>query len=295
MRDDGFEGILRFGHSPDPDDAFMFHGFAMGAVHVELPAKEVAGPAARPRRWRVEHLLEDIQSLNERALLGELEITAISAHAYPFVASKYRVMRTGVSMGDGYGPILVTRQPATLDSLRGARIAVPGLMTTAILALKIFLPDFDPVLVRFDEIPAAVRDGQVEAGLVIHEGQLTFEVDGLVKVADMGVLWKEKTGLPLPLGLDVVRRDLGPELGAACSTALRRSIEYARAHSDAAMAYALQYGRGLTTELGSRFVGMYVNDWTLDMGETGRRALAALLDHAAVLGLAPRVDDLSLC
>lgn len=290
MQDDEFEGVLRFGHSPDPDDAFMFHGFAVGAVHVEVP--DVT--QGIPRRWRVEHLLEDIQSLNERALLGELEITAISAHAYPFVASKYRVMRTGVSMGDGYGPLVVTRSPATLDSLRGARIAVPGLMTTAILALKIFLPDFQPVLVRFDEIPAAVRDGRADAGILIHEGQLTFEADGLVKVADMGVLWKEKTGLPLPLGLDVVRRDLGPEMATACSTALRRSIEYARAHSDEAMAYALQYGRGLTTELGTQFVGMYVNDWTLDMGETGRRALVTLLDHAADLGFVPRVEELPI-
>jgi 1,4-dihydroxy-6-naphthoate synthase len=242
----------------------------------------------------VEHLLEDIQSLNERALAGELEITAISAHAYPFVVSKYWVMRTGVSMGDGYGPLVVTVEPATLASLRGARIAVPGMMTTAILALKLFLPEFRPLPVRFDEIPEAVRAGKADAGILIHEGQLTYEADGLVKVADLGVLWKERTGLPLPLGLDVVRRDLGPDLATACSTALRRSIEYARAHADAAMAYALEYGRGLSTELGERFVGMYVNDWTLDMGETGRRALVTLLDTAADAGLVPRVEDLPL-
>jgi 1,4-dihydroxy-6-naphthoate synthase len=290
MHEDGFEGVLRFGHSPDPDDAFMFHGFAAGGIHVELPGRD----PGRPRRWRVEHLLEDIQSLNERAIAGELEITAISAHAYPFVASKYWVMRTGVSMGDGYGPLVVTTKPVTLASLRGARIAVPGMMTTAILALKLFLPDFRPLPVRFDEIPEAVRAGKADAGILIHEGQLTYEADELVKVADLGVLWKEKTGLPLPLGLDVVRRDLGPDLATACSTALRRSIEYARAHADAAMAYALEYGRGLTTELGERFVGMYVNDWTLDMGETGRRALVALLDAAADAGLAPRVGELTL-
>jgi 1,4-dihydroxy-6-naphthoate synthase len=290
MHDDGFEGVLRFGHSPDPDDAFMFHGFAAGGVHVELPGPD----PDHPRRWRVEHLLEDIQSLNERALAGELEITAISAHAYPFVASKYRVMRTGVSMGDDYGPLVVTTRPATLASLKGACIAIPGLMTTAALVSKLMLPEFRPLVVRFDEIPEVVRTGQADAGVLIHEGQLTFEADGLCKVADLGVLWKQKTGLPLPLGLDVVRRDLGPELGAACSTALRRSIEYARAHSDAAMAYALEYGRGLTTELGTRFVGMYVNDWTLDMGEAGRRALATLLDAAADAGLAPRVEDLLL-
>jgi 1,4-dihydroxy-6-naphthoate synthase len=290
MHDDALEGILRFGHSPDPDDAFMFHGFAAGGVHVELPGQT----PDRPRRWKVEHLLEDIQSLNERALGGELEITAISAHAYPFVASRYWVMRTGVSMGDGYGPLVVTREPRTLESLRGATIAVPGMMTTAILALKIFLPEFRPQLVRFDEIPAHVAAGKADAGVLIHEGQLTYEADGLVKVADLGILWKEKTGLPLPLGLDVVRKDLGLDLAKACTVALRRSIEYARAHSDEAMAYALDYGRGLTTDLGKQFVGMYVNDWTLDMGDTGRRALVTLLDHAADAGLVPRVEELTL-
>lgn len=290
MRGDGLEGILRFGHSPDPDDAFMFYGFASGAVRVELPGRE---PGSL-RCWGVEHVLEDIQSLNERAMAGELEITAVSAHAYPFVASRYWVMRTGVSMGDGYGPILVANRPATLESLGGARIAVPGMMTTAVLALKLFLPEFRPLPVRFDEIPAFVRAGRADAGLLIHEGQLTYADDGLVAVADLGARWKEKTGLPLPLGLDLVRRDLGPDLARACSEALRRSIEYARAHADEAMAYALGYGRGLSPELGSRFVGMYVNDWTLDMGETGRKALVRLLDTAADAGLAPRVEDLPL-
>ncbi len=279
-------GVLRFGHSPDPDDAYMFYGFSTGAVEVELKA---AGGTTR--RYRVEHLLEDIQSLNERAMSGELEITAISAHAYPYVADKYLVMRTGVSMGDGYGPLIVTRKECALSDLRGARIAVPGLLTTASLALKFFLDSFKPVITPFDQILEAVRDGKVEAGVVIHEGQLTFEREGLHRVADLGALWKADTGLPLPLGVDVVRRDLGADLGVACSRALRASIEYANEHRTEAMRYALNYGRGLDEGLGDRFVGMYVNDWTLDMGEKGRLALTTLLDRAADQGWVPRLKD----
>ena len=310
------EGRLRFGHSPDPDDAYMFYGFAAGGIRVELPgtpgdgtgagrgaaraaatagsAAATAGSAAATRRWRVEHVLEDIQSLNERAMRAELEITAISAHAYPFVAEKYWVMRTGVSMGDGYGPLVVARRPASLEDLRGATIAVPGLQTTGILALKLFLDEFRPVLVRFDRILEAVRAGEAEAGVVIHEGQLTWQAAGVHKVADLGALWKGETGLPLPLGLDVVRKDLGARLAAAASLALRRSIEYARAHHPEAMRYALQFGRGLDSSLGDQFVGMYVNDWTLDMGDAGRRALAVLLDRAADAGLVPEVRDLKI-
>jgi len=282
--------VLRFGHSPDPDDAFMFYGFSTGAVEVEVPT--AGGP---PRCYRVEHLLEDIQSLNERAMTGELEITAISAHAYPYVAEKYLVMRTGVSMGDGYGPLVVTRGEKKLSDLRGGRIAIPGLMTTASLTLKFYLDSFKPVVTPFDRILDVVRDGQVDAGVVIHEGQLTFGREGLFKVADLGVLWKEETGLPLPLGLDVVRRDLGADLGVACSRALRASIEYAEAHREDAMRYALEYGRGLDLSLGDRFVGMYVNEWTRDMGEKGRLALTTLLDRAADQGWVPRLrEDLIL-
>jgi len=277
---------LRFGHSPDPDDAYMFYGFAQEAVHVELPS----GIGAPPRRWRVEHVMEDIQSLNERALLGDLEITAISAHAFPFVADRYWVMRTGVSMGDGYGPKVLARESRTLESLRGARIAVPGLMTTGMLALKLYLSEFRPVLMRFDRIMEAVKEGSVEAGVIIHEGQLTYTTTGLHQVVDLGGLWKAQTGLPLPLGLDVVRKDLGPDLAAAVSLALRRSIEYAEAHKAEAMRYAMQYGRDLDEELNARFVGMYVNDWTLDMGEEGRRALVTLLDAASDAGLTPPAD-----
>lgn len=305
------KGTLTFGHSPDPDDAYMFYGFARDAVHVEAEVRAHAGeraagavgspgalppmgalPVPRRERWKVAHLLEDIQSLNERALRGELEITAISAHAYPYVADRYAVMRTGVSMGDGYGPLVVSRTPCSMESLRGKRIAIPGAMTTANLVLRLFLPEHEPVPVFFDQIQEAVRAGQVDAGVLIHEGQLTYAADGVVKVADLGVLWQEETGLPLPLGLDVVRRDLGADLGAACSRALRASIEYARSHHDEAIAYALEYGRGLDRKLGDRFVGMYVNDWTLDMGEAGEQALRTLLARGAHAGIVPPVGEL---
>lgn len=280
------EGLLRFGHSPDPDDAFMFYGFACGAVFVEVQGSG----SGRPCRWRVEHLLEDIQSLNERALKGELEMTAVSAHAYPHLADRYWIMRTGVSMGDAYGPIVVARTPRSLESLRGACIALPGPLTTATLVLKLHLSEFLPRFLPFDRIPEAVAAGAVDAGVVIHEGQLTYESLGLAKVTDLGVLWKEATGLPLPLGLDLVRRDLGRPLAEAASLALRRSIEYAQSHREEALRYALQYGRGLDLALGDRFVGMYVNRWTHDMGEAGRQALVALFARAADAGLVPRID-----
>lgn len=284
------EGVLRFGHSPDPDDAFMFYGFATGAVQVELPG----ATGTEPRRWRVEHVLEDIQSLNERAMDGELEMTAVSAHAYPYVADKYWVLRTGVSMGDGYGPIVVARRDQTLSDLRGAKIAVPGMLTTAMLTLKLLLSEFRPVVVPFDRILEVVQEGGADAGLVIHEGQLTWGSTGLYKIADLGKLWGEATGLPLPLGLDLVRKDLGLDLAMAASSALRRSIRYAREHQTEAIEYALRYGRGLDVQLGTRFVDMYVNAWTEDMGEKGRLALVTLLDRAADAGLTPRVEELRL-
>jgi 1,4-dihydroxy-6-naphthoate synthase len=238
----------------------------------------------------VEHVLEDIESLNQRARRGELEMTAVSAHAYPFVADRYWVMRTGVSMGDGYGPVVVAREARSLESLRGRSIALPGRLTTAALVLRLHLPEFEPVLMPFDRIPQAVADGLVDAGVVIHEGQLTYGELGLLAVIDLGALWKQRTGFPLPLGLDVVRRDLGLPLARASSEALRRSIEHAETHRDEAMRYALRFGRGLDPGLGDRFVGMYVNRWTVDMGEEGRRALAFLLDRAAAAGLTPKID-----
>jgi 1,4-dihydroxy-6-naphthoate synthase len=280
------EGTLTFGHSPDPDDAFMFYGFHAGDVCVEL---EEGG---HRRRWRVQHELQDIQTLNERALRGELEITAISAHAYPYVADRYWVMRTGVSMGDGYGPIVVANRPMSLADLRGKRIGIPGRMTTAALVFRILAPEHEEVPVYFDQMQQAVREGGVDAGIIIHEGQLTYLDEGLHAVADLGILWKEETGLPLPLGLDVVRRDLGPEIARAATRALRASIEYARAHRSEAMEYALRYGRGLDLSLGGRFVDMYVNDWTLDMGAAGERSLRALLERGAEQGLVPPVSEL---
>jgi 1,4-dihydroxy-6-naphthoate synthase len=271
---------LRFGHSPDADDAFMFYGFHTGQATID--------------GCRVEHVLEDIQSLNRRALeKADLEITAVSAHAYAFLGDRYAVLACGASMGLGYGPVIVARAARTLDSLRGAKVAIPGPLTTAALLLKTECPDCEPVEVRFDRIPAAVLAGEVEAGVIIHESQITYEAEGLVKVLDFGELWQTRDGLPVPLGLDVVRRDLGEERMRAVSLGFRRSIEAALADEDAALAYALQFGRGLDLSQGRRFVRMYVNALTLDLGDTGRRALAALYRRAVAVGAiakAPAID-----
>lgn len=267
---------LRFGHSPDADDAYMFYGF-----HAGLAA--IAG-------CRVEHVLEDIQSLNRRALeRGDLEITAVSAHAYAALGERYAVLSCGASMGFGYGPIVVAREERTLDSLGGERVATPGALTTAALLLRSECPECIPVEVAFDRIPGAVARGEVEAGVIIHESQLTYGEEGLVKVLDFGELWRERDGLPLPLGLDVVRRDLGPDLMRAVSAGFRASIQAAHDHEDEALRYALAFGRGLDLEKGRRFVRMYVNDLTLDMGESGRRALEALYRRALEAGAIGRI------
>ena len=275
-------GILRFGHSPDPDDAFMFFGLARGAVRI--------------RDFRVEHALHDIQTLNDMAIAGAIEITAISAHAYPAVADRYWIMRCGASMGIGYGPILVARPggPASLDALAGTRVAIPGLLTTAYLVARLYLPLFEAVVHPFDDIPRAVAEGEVDAGLVIHEGQITYADQGLGKLGDLGALWLADTGLPLPLGLDVVRKDLGRELAAEVSRGLADSIRYAFDHEDDAVAYALDYGRGLDTEKARTFVRMYVNEYTRDMGEEGRRALRTLFDRAAAAGYTEPVGEIDL-
>ena len=266
---------IRLAHSPDPDDAFMFYGLASGAVD--------------PGPYRFEHVLADIQTLNERALLGEYEVTAISIHAYPYVREKYVLTACGSSMGDNYGPLLVSRTPLELDALRGRTIAVPGLRTTAYLVLQLALgrDGFRPEIVMFDQIPEAVAASRVDAGLLIHEGQLTYRRYGLHPVLDLGAWWHERTGLPLPLGGNAVRRDLGLEQARAIARLIRASIQYGLDHRPEAVRYALRFGRGLDETLADRFVGMYVNAWTLDYGPRGREAVRRLLHEGTAAGLVP--------
>lgn len=272
---------IRFGHSPDADDAYMFYGF-----HTELATIEGC---------RVEHVLEDIQSLNRRALdRADLEITAVSAHAYAFLADRYAVLACGASMGMGYGPVLVARESRDVRSLEGARVAIPGKLTTAALLLQTECPGCVPVEVMFDRIPDAVAGGEFEAGVIIHESQLTYREQGLHKVLDFGELWQERDGLPVPLGLDVVRRDLGPALSGAVSRGFRASIQAALDHEDEAIAYSLAFGRGLDVAKGRKFVHMYVNPLTLDMGDLGRRALDQLYRRAKEAGAIPAVPPIEL-
>ena len=272
---------LRFGHSPDADDAYMFYGFHTGQA-------TIGG-------CRVEHVLEDIQSLNRRALeRADLEITAVSAHAYAFLADRYAVLACGASMGLGFGPVVVANEARTLASLAGRRVAIPGTLTTAALLLRSECPQSVPVEVRFDRIPAAVLAGQVDAGVIIHESQLTYRDEGLVKVLDFGELWQKRDGLPVPLGLDIVRRDLGPDLMRAVSRGFRASIQAALDHEDEAIAYALQFGRGLDPARARDFVHMYVNELTLDMGETGRAALARLYERAIEAGAIPKAPAIEV-
>jgi 1,4-dihydroxy-6-naphthoate synthase len=270
--------VLHIGHSPDPDDAFMFFGIATGAV--SLPG------------WEVRHVLADIETLNEWAFRGTLEVTAISAAVYPWVAETYRLLRVGASVGRRYGPKLLARTPSSPDDLRGRRIAVPGRYTTAFLLLRLYLPDCRPVPMAFDRIPTAVARGEVDAGLVIHEAQLTYPAWGLYEIADLGRWWAETTGLPIPLGVDVVRRDLGEAVAVAVADLLRRSILYAQVHADEALAYALRFGRGLDVETGRSFIRMYVNDDTLDLGPDGERALQTLYTMAHERGIVPTVPVL---
>ena len=275
------ERTITVGHSPDPDDAFMFYGLASGSV--KLPG------------IRIEHRLEDIQSLNERAMRGELEVTAISAHAYPYVADRYWIMRTGASMGEGYGPVIISRTYTSLQDLRGRVVGTPGPLTTATLLFKTFTDGIRNVDMPFDRIMQAVDDGTVDAGLLIHEGQITYESLGYHKVLDFGEFWERETDrLPLPLGLDVVRKDLGMELATELSRGLRESIAYGYAHQDESVPYALQWGRGIDRTLGERFVKMYVSDLTIDMGEKGRRALETLFGKAHARGLLPTVPPFEL-
>jgi 1,4-dihydroxy-6-naphthoate synthase len=272
--------LIRIAHSPDPDDAFMFYGLSSGAIRAD--------------GFTFEHILDDIQTLNERAMRGVYEVSAISIHAYPYVADHYALMACGSSMGDGYGPMIVTQRPMTVQQLRGKRIAVPGKMTTAYLALQLMLgtDNFTPKVVMFDEISAEVKSGQSDAGLLIHEGQITYQREGLHLVTDLGVWWERKTGLPLPLGGNVVRRDLGEEICLKITQLIRESIKYSLAHREEAVQYALRFGRGLDLNLADKFVGMYVNDWTVDYGERGREAVRRLLTEGATAGIVPPVADL---
>ena len=266
---------IQVGHSPDPDDAFMFYGLASG---------EVPTPG-----YRVVQVLKDIESLNRMALDGAIEATAVSIHAYAYLADRYALLSCGASMGDGYGPIVVAREPIDPDRLRRTTIAIPGTLTSAALALRLALGEVPTRVMPFDRILEAVRDGEVDAGLLIHEGQLTYAQGGLHRVLDLGAWWKDETGgLPLPLGGNAVRRDLGPEAISAIGGFLRRSIAFGLEHRERALTYALDYGRGLGRPLADRFVGMYVNDYTLDYGASGRRAIETFLRRGHEAGALPR-------
>ncbi len=266
--------MITVGHSPDPDDAFMFYALA----HDKLDTG--------PLKFR--HELQDIETLNRRAMRGELEVSAVSIHAYAHLLDQYALLPSGCSMGDQYGPMVVAREPYSIGDLRGKKIAVPGTLTTAYLALRLCLgSEFAYDVMPFDQILQAVAEKKYDAGLIIHEGQLTFQNQGLKLIVDLGVWWQEKTGLPLPLGGNVVRRDLGEETIALISRLLKQSIQYSLDHREQALDYALQYGRDLDRKLADQFVGMYVNQWTLDYGERGRAAVRKLLDEAAKAKIIP--------
>ncbi len=268
------ERVIRLAHSPDSDDAFMFYALATGKIDTE--------------GLTYVHELQDIETLNQRARRGELNVTAVSIHAYAYLTDRYVLLPHGALMGDGYGPRLVAPRPMERREVRGRRIAIPGPLTTAYLALKLYEPEFVPVPTPFDEIEDAVAHGDVDLGLLIHEGQLTFADHGLHLVADMGAWWKAETSLPLPLGGNVVRRDLGSDTISKISRHLRASIAYSLQHRQDALGHAMQYARGLERARADAFVGMYVNDWTLDYGEKGRRAVQLLLERGAAAGIISR-------
>ena len=259
--------VITVGHSPDPDDAFMFYALA----HDKVDTGDLT----------FRHELQDIETLNRRALKGELDVSAVSIHAYAFLLEAYALLPSGCSMGDRYGPMVVARKPLAVRELSTVKIVVPGTMTTAFLTLRLLLPQgFDHQVMPFDEIIPAVASGKFDAGLIIHEGQLTFQNQGLHLIVDLGVWWQEKTGLPLPLGGNVVRRDLGIETIRNISRLIKESIRYSFNHRQDALTYALKYARDMDRDLADRFVGMYVNEWTLDYGPRGRAAVAKLLDEA---------------
>jgi 1,4-dihydroxy-6-naphthoate synthase len=265
---------IKIAHSPDSDDAFMFYGLATNKVRVP--------------GYKFTHTLTDIETLNHRARSDQFyDVTAISFHAYPYVQENYAIMPCGGSMGDSYGPMIVAARPYTLDEVKKLRIAVPGTLTTAYLTLKLFAPEVETETVEFDKIIPAVVSGQFDAGLIIHEGQLTYAADGLKKIVDLGVWWYEQTGLPLPLGCNAIRRSLGEEVQRITTNALRDSIKHAMDHREAALNYAMQFARDLDTNLANRFVGMYVNDRTLDYGDDGREAILRILEMGYERGIIP--------
>jgi 1,4-dihydroxy-6-naphthoate synthase len=266
-------------HSPDSDDAFMF--YAMATHKVRTPGLHFT------------HTLCDIETLNQKAREGVYDVTAISFHAYPYVQDKYALMSCGGSVGEGYGPMIVSPRPFTASEVKTKRIAVPGTLTTAYLALNLFAPGVETEVVPFDQIIGQVLEGKYEAGLIIHEGQLTYDKSGLHRIVDLGRWWQKVTGLPLPLGGNAIRRELGPQLMAAVTQALRESIQYALDHREEALAYAMQFARDLDSPTADKFVGMYVNERTLDYGPDGREAVRRLLDmghKAGIIGPEARVD-----
>ena len=267
--------IIRIGHSPDSDDAFMFYALAKGLI--------------KTKPYEIVHVIEDIETLNKRALAAELEVTAISVHAYAYVAKDYALMPCGASIGDNYGPLIVSKEP--MDDITGKRIAIPGEMTTAYLTMKLFQPDVETETHCFDQIIDVVQDGKVDAGLIIHEGQLTYAREGLHKIVDLGEWWYEETGLPLPLGANVIRRSLGSDKIRTITSLLKQSIQYSLDHREHGLEYAMTYARDMETELADKFVGMYVNEFTLDYGESGRTAVQELLNRGHEAGIiAHQVD-----
>ncbi len=274
---------LTLGHSPDPDDAFMFYGLAKGLI--QTPGFEF------------EHILQDIQTLNERATRGELDITAISIHAYAYVSDKYALLPSGASMGDGYGPMLVSPKKFTKEEVAKKKIAIPGTMTSAFLALQLWLgtpaKEINYIVVPFDQIFQAVRSGKAEVGLIIHEGQLTYQNEGLTVCEDLGAWWKrENDGLPLPLGGNVIHKRFTPEMRSTVSRILTTSIQFSLDHRPEAVEHALQYARDMGKTLADQFVGMYVNHWTLDYGEKGREAIRRFLGQAYEQKLIPHRQEL---
>lgn len=265
-------------HSPDSDDAFMFYGLATNKLETE--------------GLKFEHTLKDIQTLNENAKEGVYDVTAISFHAYSYVADKYALLPHGASIGDKYGPIVVSKEPRSADEIGSMKIAVPGELTSAFLALRIYNKDFEYVVVPFDQIIDEVQKGTVDAGLLIHEGQLFYKQMGLDKVLDLGEWWHERTGLPLPMGGNVIRRDLGPDLMKQVSKHLHRSIQYSMDNREDALAYAMQFARDMAPELADRFVAMWVNDLTLDYGERGREGVRRLLKEGYEAGIIPNEVDI---